>query len=385
MPNISKFDEQCITYSQMNLIYNSRIFWRRFTTWIRVYLISRYVGIGTAEEAFGRLYLEAGEFGNMLRLVSGRDIANQYTQLLNQYVFGLRDLITAQLAGNTEAINQNVDRLYKNVDTRASFLSSINPYLNEAEWRDMLSSYLQLTIEEANAFILGDYSRDIETFDRLTDLTNQMGYVFAQSIYDYITTDCQCTNHLMPEQCLTYEEMNQVYNIRMFWFELDTWIRAYMLSRYKGIGNSEEILARLKQVPVIYTDMLDQVFGDGATERDLQLINEHIDLIDALITAQIQGDTDEVNRLTQLLYQNADQRAAFLASVNPYWDQNEWKARLYEKIRGNINQLTTFQTGDFARNLDIFSTLLDQAESTSSYYAQGLFEYIRNQRRNQSK
>jgi hypothetical protein len=32
--------------------------------------------------------------------------------------------------------------------------------------------------------------------------------------------------------------------------------------------------------------------------------------------------------------------------------------------------------GDYARNIDIFNTLLNQAESTSSYFAQGLFRYL---------
>jgi hypothetical protein len=93
----TKFDEQCITFSQINMIFNARLFWRRLTTWTRVYIISRYMGIGTSEEAFSRLYIENLNFGELLQIVFGRQIANQFSGLLNQYTIGIRELITAEL------------------------------------------------------------------------------------------------------------------------------------------------------------------------------------------------------------------------------------------------------------------------------------------------
>ena len=42
--------------------------------------------------------------------------------------------------------------------------------------------------------------------------------------------------------CITLEQMNDIYTIRMFWFELAVWIRMYMLSRYAGTGDPEQIL-----------------------------------------------------------------------------------------------------------------------------------------------
>ncbi len=371
------FNEQCILYSQMNMISNSRIFWRRFTTWIRVYMISRYAGIGTQEEAFGRLYIETTGFGDILQIAYDRESSNQISMLLNQFTFALRDLITAQLQGNSNAVNQNVDRLYQVAYNMAAFLSSINPYLDEEEWRNMLSSYVRYTIEEANSFVTGNYGQDIEFFQRLTDLTNMMGDSLAQGLYDFITGSEQnsFTHSPQQQQCITYEQMDQIYSIRMFWFELVTWTRAYMLSRYIGIGNESAVKARLQQVPAEYVETLQQFFGE-AINPNLQELNNYINLIDALITSQIEGNAGETDRITQLLYENADHRATFIASINPYWDENEWRRRLYANLRNTIDQSVSFLTQDYAINLDIFSTLLDQAESTSNYFARGLFSYV---------
>ena len=62
----SNFNDQCITPSQMNLIYNTRLYLRRLLIWTRSYIISSYTGTGTAEELFGRLYVETEDFGDLI-------------------------------------------------------------------------------------------------------------------------------------------------------------------------------------------------------------------------------------------------------------------------------------------------------------------------------
>ncbi len=379
------FNPQCITYSQMNLIFNARIYYRRLTTWTRAYLISRYFGIGTTEELFGRLYLESLDIGNMLEIIFGRVYSEQYSQLVSQYAIAFRDLISAQIEGNTEAINRNVNRLYENVAERAVFLESLNPYWTAADYEDLFGTYIRYTLEEANAIASGDYSRDIEIFDRLTDHTNRMGDTFAQGLYEYITSGQKTSdNHQIQGdlQCITYDEMNAIYDIRMFWFELAIWTRSFMLSRYRGLGNVQEVFERLRRVPVDYTNTLRQVFGEQVAADVLRELNTYLDLLDGFITAQMANDTDEINRITRLLYQNADNRAALISSVNPFWDESEWRTRLYNNLRGTIDESTSFLTGDYARNIDIFSRLLDHAENTSNYFAQGLFSYLRSNRQN---
>ena len=183
----NKFNEQCITPSQMNLISNVRVFFRRFTTWIREYIISRYTGVGAPEELFGRLYLESTDFGDIFHVIFGRDISNQFAGLLNKLTFGLRDLIDAQFAGNSEAVKTNVNNLYKTMDDLAAFLTSVSPSFDETEWKNMWRTYLQYTLEEANMFTSADFKDEIATFDIINNLGNQMGYLFAQALYDYIS------------------------------------------------------------------------------------------------------------------------------------------------------------------------------------------------------
>lgn len=377
------FNPECITISQMNLISNLRIAWRRLTTWTRAYMISRYLGIGDSEELFGKLYSEALSFSDMLQVIFGREIAQKNAEYLSEYTFIFRDLITAQLKGDTQAIQENVNRFYQNINENAAFLASINPYWNEQQWKDLLGTYFRYTIEEANYFASGNYKQDIQTFDRITDLNNTMGDIFAQGLYEFITSGQQPSSSLPSQgntQCITQDQMNLIYNIRMFWFELATWVRRFMLSRYRGIGDANDVFNRLQQVPNDYVNNLRKFFGENPAIDELQLeLNTFIDLIDNLITAQLAGNTDDIGIITRLLYQNANERAASVSKLNPFWSESEWRNRLYNNIRSTLDESIAFLAGDDARSLDIFGTLLDQAESSSGYFTQGLVKYLNSQ------
>lgn len=375
----NSFNEQCITYSQMNMISNIRIFFRRLTIWTRAYIIGRYLGIGTEEELFGRLYLETSDFGNLLRVFFGRKNAETITFRVNEYAIILRDLISAQLQGDTEAVRKNVDRLYRNADGGAEFLASINPYFDETTWKNLLYAYTRYTLEVANEFATGEYSEDIKIYDILTALTDRMGDYLAEALFDYITSGVVIPEDRQEAPCISYDKMNEIYDIRMFWYDLAEWTRAYMLARFQGVGNVNEVYARLRRVPEDYVENLRLFFGETAGSKELQReLSTYLDLIDALIDAQIEGNVEEIDRITKLLYQNADERAASVTSINPFWEVEEWRLRLYNNLQSVIQQSETFLTEDYARNLETFSTILDLAESTSGYFAQGLFQYLVN-------
>lgn len=77
--------------------------------------------MGTAEEQFERLYMEALDIGNMLKITFGREYAEQYSYFLGQFAILTRELISAQLEGNTEAAAQRAEDIFRNVDERAAY------------------------------------------------------------------------------------------------------------------------------------------------------------------------------------------------------------------------------------------------------------------------
>jgi hypothetical protein len=371
----------------MNMIFNARVAYKRLAIWTRAYIISRYTGIGSFGDLFGRLYYEIMNIGDMLEIIFGHEFSEQFNQIVSEYAAALQGLISAQLKGNAAEMNQYLDQLNNIIVKRSESQAALNPYWYKEEWISLLTNFINLTIEDANAFSSGDYSKDIELYDNISVITNAMGDAFAQGLFDYITAGSEDFNQSQlqeQEQCITLDQMNAIFNIRMFWLELVNWTRSYMLSRFKGVGDPAEVYERLKKVPDFYLSMLKQVFGDKA-DADAKLLDEYITLIDALLTAQMNGDSEEISNITKQLYQNADKRAAYLASINPFWSENEWRIKLYGNLRSTIDESTALLSGDYARSIDIFSRLLDQAESTANYYTQGLFQYVNQERQNEQE
>lgn len=386
------FNEQCITFGQMNLITSSRQIWRTMTAWSRAYLTSRYLGVGTKEALFERLFNEFSHYGEMMRLIFGAEFAENFTWLLDEYAIGLRELVSAQQEGNQEEVDRDLERMYRNAAERARLLAQVNPFWNEATWREMFETYLNYTIEMANAFVTGDHTGDVANYDRIIALTVQIADYYAQGIFNFISHDPLCPEvlecaELTPEQqedlpimlrCMTREQVEAVFLLRMFLFELVIWTRHYLINRYLGIGNEEIILQRLIGVVDEFARMLAIVFGPEVIQEHMPLFHTHIDLLTSLISAQIEGNAEVVNEVTRLLYANAEEIASFLASINPFWDEIQLRNNLFRYLQYTIAESITFLTGEYDRNIDILAQALRRTENYGNYLALGLYRYITN-------
>ena len=283
--------DQCITYSQMNLIFNARNLWRELATWTRSLLISKTMGIGNEEEVFKRLYEVPQKYAAILHLIFGNKISEDYMNLLSSQIVLINELIMAQMAGDAETVKRIETQLYENVAQRAAFLASINPFWNEEQWRNLMYPYIYDTLLEIATFLAGDYIENIKVFDNLMEHAAAISDYFAEGLFHYIIynpeenglpqkeTGCidvtgEESKPKKPgyiDQCITYEQMSTIYSARNFWYELATWTRAYMVSKYVGIGNASAVLERLHRVPEDYSKKLEAVFGEKITEDYKQL------------------------------------------------------------------------------------------------------------------
>lgn len=375
----SDFNPDCITVSQMKMIFNARMYYRRLTAWARAYILSRYLDVGTADELFGRLYLEALNQADLLAFVFGREDSDKYAELMGDFAILLRDVISAQLDEDEEAMERIIGLLGRNVEERAAFLHTLNPYWSEEVYRDLLRTYIQYLLDLANLMAAGDYDKDIEVYDNLRDQSHRLGDTFAEGMYNYITSgsnDAAGAESGEGGQCIPYDLMDVVFGTKMFWFELVIWTRNYMLSKFIGFGASDRVYNHLRHVADDFINLVGQIFGKEAAEAYTLAFEEYIRLIDAFVTAQMEGNAEKINEIIPLLYQNARERAIIPTRDNPYWNEEIWSAMIQNALRNTIEESTAFLMEDFSRSLDIFSTLLDLAENMGNEFERGYFRYI---------
>lgn len=379
----NQFDPNCISFTDENIIYNTRLFWRQMAYWSRVYFNSVFLDIGSAQEVYSRLYDTPSRFTFMLQYFLGRSFSDAYLQLLNEYNVLLRQLVGSVVNGDAEAIDENVSLLYENARVRAEFLARVLPSLDEDVLREMLNTHLLYEMEEINTYVNQDYSSIIEIYDNLARHADTVADYFSKGIIDLITL--HGSRPIEPEDayeyqdmdgCITYDQMNTILGIATFWIDLVQWFRAYRISIMAGIGESEELFERLIQVTVDFGNQLKVFFDEEMVDEFILLIQQYLALIGQLLEARLSNNTEEADRIFGLLIENMNQRAALISLIIPAISETEWRNHLYNINTTLIQMGTAFMIGDYTSNIQIFDGLQNQAENLGFYFVDSIFGLI---------
>ena len=103
----------------------------------------------------------------MLRPFYGFKIANDFERLLTTHLVLAAELVKASIAGNTQQAALIEQNWYQNGIQIAQFLSSINPFNDFEEWKQMMLEHLNFVKTEAVQLINGQYPQSIRTYDRM--------------------------------------------------------------------------------------------------------------------------------------------------------------------------------------------------------------------------
>ena len=173
-------------------------------------------------------------------------------------------------------------------------------------------------------------------------------------------------------------ESNIVFRGRIIWRDIATWIRAYLVYVYLESDPELQqlVVDKLMSVPDEFSDMLRLFFGDKAAEDYNTMLTNYIALLINLINAQKNGDAAAVDEYIKQLYQNVDERAELLSKINPFWEKTKLQNLIYTFTQMTIEEINTFLTKDFKRNLQIFDRILNHTSVMGDYIAEGIENYL---------
>ncbi|MHC1724070.1 MAG: hypothetical protein AB9836_12805 [Aminipila sp.] len=191
MRSVRRLQGTTMPLNQTELVFESRIIWRNLANWIREYLISVYAGYGTQTTAEKKIKASFMENSNLISIIFGTQDIERYNNLISDFVNSLKSLVAAQINGDVNAVNEYTKQLYANADQRAAFAAEINPFWSESEWKSLLYQFLQMTIEESTALLKKQYTKSIEIYDDILNLTSEMGDFYSKGVLDYLTSSRQ--------------------------------------------------------------------------------------------------------------------------------------------------------------------------------------------------
>jgi len=150
--------------------------------WTRSFIISTASGLDDLELVTQRLLRNPTDFANVLRNYYGDEIAKRFETLLTDHLLIAASLVNNAKAGNTDAVNEDRKKWYKNADEIASFLSEINPYWSMKYFQSLLYEHLKMVEDEAIYRLNGKFASDIAIYEPMEAIALQMADLMAFGI-----------------------------------------------------------------------------------------------------------------------------------------------------------------------------------------------------------
>jgi hypothetical protein len=176
-------DEECMfSKSAVYLRDCFRLLWEQHVYWTRMVIMGIVFDLPDLEATTNRLLRNAPDFARVFSRFYGARIASEFNRLLTDHLVIAAELVKAAKAGNSRAAADAERRWYANADDIVCFLNHINPYWSIKPMRAMWYEHLSLTKQEAVSLLAKDYTKSIDTFDKIEKEALMMADVFSNGI-----------------------------------------------------------------------------------------------------------------------------------------------------------------------------------------------------------
>lgn len=154
--------------------------------------------------------------------------------------------------------------------------------------------------------------------------------------------------------------------MRMLWEQHSAWTRMTIISIAEDLADVDLVTERLLRNPDDLAAAFRPFYGRQVAERIDELITEHLVLAAELVKAAKAGNNEAAADVEKRWYANADEIAAFFASINPYWSETAMRAMWRKHLDQVKAQAVARLNGNYAEDIAIYDEgeqlLLDMAD-----------------------
>jgi hypothetical protein len=145
-----------------------RKLWEDHITWTRLAIVSLSKDLPDTGPTVQRLLQNQDDIGDAIKPFYGDAAGEQLSALLRDHILIAAEIIQAAKAGDTSAQEDAIARWYANADEIAEFLHSANPEnWPLKEMKDMMREHLDLTLQEAVAYLEGRHAASVAAYDQI--------------------------------------------------------------------------------------------------------------------------------------------------------------------------------------------------------------------------
>jgi len=165
---------------------------------------------------------------------------------------------------------------------------------------------------------------------------------------------------------------------RQLWEEHIMWTRSFIISSTDNLGDLEYVTQRLLRNPEDFAVALNQFYGPEAAAEFSRLLTDHLLIAADIVNAGIKGSpVSDIQEMQKRFYQNADEIAAFLSHINPYWNQEIWRGMLYNHLGLVELEAGLRVSRQYALDVDLYDEMENQALRMADYMVEGIIKQFK--------
>jgi hypothetical protein len=161
-------------------------------------------------------------------------------------------------------------------------------------------------------------------------------------------------------------------HMRLLWEQHVYWTRMVILGMAFGLPDAEFVTNRLLHNPKDFEAALKPFYGEDIASKFAELFTSHLTIAAELVKAAKAGDSAVAADAEKRWYANADQIAAFLGSINPYWSTQEWQKMLYNHLAMTKTEAVDILTQKYADSISMFANIEQEALAMADMMTQGI-------------
>jgi len=175
-----------------------------------------------------------------------------------------------------------------------------------------------------------------------------------------------------PASCEKRIELNNAF--RKLWEEHVMWTRSFIISTAADLGDLPYVTARLLRNPQDFAKEFQKYYGAEHAKKFAQLLTEHLTIAAELVNAAKAENKEAADNARKKWYQNADEIAEFLSSINPYWNKRAWQSMLYNHLKITEQEAALRLSGQYAADVALFDEIETQALDMADFMTLGIMK-----------
>lgn len=183
---------------------------------------------------------------------------------------------------------------------------------------------------------------------------------------------CKLQENVPKEKYLTYDQMNIIIASQKLWIKFSNWFRVYIRAKIYETQNLQAVTNYLDNIPSTFYPMFSTFLGPEVAQNLVNLLSEFIQSSMGVVEAMKYGDNELTSSRIINVYQIADKLASYLARINIYWAENQWKYLLYQFIKLRVDLINAIINNQLDVGFELEDRLDDIVILMSNYMARGI-------------